>query len=576
MTNLRFKKANHEKKMATVKRRHDASTCTSCSTLSSGDYRKIDEMYEYTEMTEHLLSVKARVRLRTKEVAEKKWKLPVRKSLFAHVPPFIIFKNQDGSKLPAEISRHLLWLRTGNYTPRIIASTVLKSGFRTIGRSTGNWCGTWCSNRTYTKLKSTKAFSKVSCFPSCVQLGDKIAMWTNFRRMKTKYGSKSFDYMPVTFVLPEERNSLRKFMRRNDGIWIVKPPAGCAGSGIRLVTRLQDIPERKPLVAQRYISRPHLLNGIKFDIRLYVLLTSIDPLRIYLYKEGLVRLATVKYANDVTTLSNRFMHLTNTSVNKFSPNFQPNDDPDSCKGNMWSLRCLWKYLSSMENVNTLELWSRIRDIAIKTVISAEAAMFTAWKKTSMSPYNFYQLFGFDVLLDKQYRPWLLEVNDFPSMEPDTPLCELVKGQLAKDYLNLVGFHVPDLLSDKELRLLRLICKQHGVCYNRQLYPGVLTWKDRQKQYVHSKMKRKEYMRTILKKLTPDDVRVLIRHEDEVAQTGNFERIFPTPNTFRYLGFFDKVRYYNLLMDAWETEYGYNRSAGIEKLRKLCKRKYHLT
>ncbi|XP_029038482.2 tubulin monoglutamylase TTLL4-like [Osmia bicornis bicornis] len=589
MTNLRLTSNNPKpspKSSMYFPTKQDASTGTCSSKLSSYDQPENDELEEYIEFMEHLMtirakpceSIKPRIIIDPPDDGDKKMKQPMRKSLFAHVPPFIIFKNQkNSSKLPAEITRHLLWWRPGNYTPRIIVSTVLKSGFRTSNKSTSNWCGTWCNNHAYSKLKSTNLFSKVSCFPSCIQLGDKISLWTNFRKMRRKFGSKNFDYIPLTFVLPEERNGLRKFMRRNDGVWIVKPPGACAGHGIKVVTRLQEIPDRRSLVAQRYITRPHLLDGIKFDIRLYVLLTSIDPLRIYLYKEGLVRLATVKYIHDVRHLTNRFMHLTNTSVNKFSPNFQPNDSPDECKGNMWSLKSLWNYLSTMEGVNILELWNKIKDLTIKTMISAEAALVNASKKTTLSSYNFYQLFGFDVLLDGQYRPWLLEVNDYPSMEPDTPLCKLVKGQLAKDYLNLVGFHVPDLLNGKELKILRMICKQNGVCYDRQLYSNLVSWKDRRKQYIHEKMNnRKTYLKTILKRLTPDDVRVLIRHEDEISQTGDFEKIFPTSETYRYLGFFEKVRYYNLLLDAWEKEYGQNRSVGIQKLRKLCRRKYHLS
>lgn len=41
-----------------------------------------------------------------------------------------------------------------------------------------------------------------------------------------------------------------------------------------------------------YISNPHLIHNYKYDLRVYVLITSIDPLRVYMYKDGLVRFAT--------------------------------------------------------------------------------------------------------------------------------------------------------------------------------------------------------------------------------------------------------------------------------------------
>jgi len=46
------------------------------------------------------------------------------------------------------------------------------------------------------------------------------------------------------------------------------------------------------LVAQKYIADPFLLDGLKFDLRIYVLLAGVRPLRIFMYNEGLVRLAT--------------------------------------------------------------------------------------------------------------------------------------------------------------------------------------------------------------------------------------------------------------------------------------------
>ena len=64
------------------------------------------------------------------------------------------------------------------------------------------------------------------------------------------------------------------------------------------------------------------MDNYKFDLRVYVLLAGIDPLRIYVYKEGLGRLATNEYSGvNNNNLDDMYMHLTNYAINKDNPNF---------------------------------------------------------------------------------------------------------------------------------------------------------------------------------------------------------------------------------------------------------------
>jgi tubulin polyglutamylase TTLL4 len=76
-------------------------------------------------------------------------------------------------------------------------------------------------------------------------------------------------------------------------------------------------------------------------------------------------------------------------------------------------------------------------------------------------------------------------------------------------------------------------------------------------------------------LTPDDVRCLIVTEDELSRCQPLERIFPAPNSHKYLHFTDQPRYYNHLLDAWEHRYSKKRECGIAVLRTLCWKRHHL-
>lgn len=77
---------------------------------------------------------------------------------------------------------------------------------------------------------------------------------------------------------------------------------------------------------QKYIKNPLLLNGYKFDLRVYVLVTSVNPLEVFIYNEGFGRFSTVPYTLDPNDKANKFIHLTNVSINKYNlKNYDVND-----------------------------------------------------------------------------------------------------------------------------------------------------------------------------------------------------------------------------------------------------------
>ena len=76
---------------------------------------------------------------------------------------------------------------------------------------------------------------------------------------------------------------------------IVKPDCMSQGKGIFLTNSIEKIPLQELSVVQEYLNNPYLIDGLKFDLRVYVLVTSCEPLKIYVHKEGLVRFATQPY-----------------------------------------------------------------------------------------------------------------------------------------------------------------------------------------------------------------------------------------------------------------------------------------
>lgn len=84
------------------------------------------------------------------------------------------------------------------------------------------------------------------------------------------------------------------------------------------------------------------------------------------------------------------------------------------------------------------LWSRINDVLLKTIICGEHHVMAAIKKNGMHRTNCFELFGFDILIDSDLKPWLLEVNLSPSLATDSPLDMTIKSTLLSDVFNLIG------------------------------------------------------------------------------------------------------------------------------------------
>ena len=122
--------------------------------------------------------------------------------------------------------------------------------------------------------------------------------------MARKHGA-AYDFCAKSYVLPADRETLEREFVEGD-VYIVKPPASAEGRGIRLVNKADGLPRPgQPAIVQRYIGEPYLIGNRKFDLRIYVGVTSFDPLRAYVFEEGLCRFATSEYVADHSSKSIR-------------------------------------------------------------------------------------------------------------------------------------------------------------------------------------------------------------------------------------------------------------------------------
>ncbi|KAM8803660.1 tubulin polyglutamylase TTLL11 [Rhynchonycteris naso] len=268
---------------------------------------------------------------------------------------------------------------------------------------------------------------QVNKFPGMTEMVRKITLSRAVRIMQNLF-PEEYNFYPRSWILPDEFQLFAaqvRMVKDDDPSWkptfIVKPDSGCQGDGIYLIKdpndiRLSGTLQRRPAVVQEYICKPLLIDKLKFDIRLYVLLKSLEPLEIYIAKDGLSRFCTEPYQEPTPkNLRHIFMHLTNYSLNIHSGHFVHSDSTST--GSKRTFSSILYRLSS-KGVDIKKVWSDIISLVIKTVIALTPELKVFYQSdipAGRPGPTCFQILGFDILLMKNLKPILLEVNANPSM-----------------------------------------------------------------------------------------------------------------------------------------------------------------
>ena len=378
-------------------------------------------------------------------------------------------------------------------------------------------------------------------------------------------GQESIEALKRRAELDQSRMSMKskryKAASESDGtnqsqlgsdLWICKPSASACGRGIRLV-KYNDVPSLPMTIkvkdrtaslirgavaptrqrvwnVQEYIADPLCIEGKKFDLRVYVLVTSFDPLRVYMFREGLCRICTNEYDLDYDTLDDTFKHLTNFSINKNASTFVANKNADrDDHGHKWSMSALFDHLDA-HGYDVARLWRDMKEVAVKTLIACESEVFTQHKSLNGLDKCCYEVFGFDMLLNESLFVYLIEVNIYPSMATGSPLDKRIKETLITDALHIKGVPIPS--KDTQAQ------SKSSSGSNRQ-----------QRKNERETLKRR--LRTgKLGKLSTKDVVVIKDSATEFARaaTTNFDIAFPSAHSIRRLSeFFISPRYNNTLL-----------------------------
>lgn len=337
-----------------------------------------------------------------------------------------------------------MFLKYTGVNCNVVKTAFLRAGFRNCPKDKDHFNAVWASPLKVNSFHHLKAYQKVNHFPGTWELGRKDRLYRNISKMRRRHGD-AYDILPFAFELPGDYDEFLKDWERRPNQWyIIKPRSSSRGRGIKLLKRLSDVERKKSgpreCIVQRYIKDPLLINGFKFDLRVYVLVTCFDPLRIYVAKEGLARFATEPYSSDAAHMKQRRCHLTNVSVNKKSKKFVANEDAKKDgEGSKWTLSALSRYLEQERGIDwDTEVWPQVKDLVVKAIIAADAKVNTQ-VKMHVPGNNCFELYGADIMLDSQLRAWLIEFNTGPALNTPTPLDKEVKSRVVADMFHIVGF-----------------------------------------------------------------------------------------------------------------------------------------
>jgi len=459
-------------------------------------------------------------------------------------------------------------------------NTMKQGGLYRVRPDSCKWLLLWSSQPSADTLKQMLRHQRTNHFPGSHQLGRKDLMWRNISKMHKRFRDL-FYITPQSFVLPRQASLWEAARGRIPGaMWIWKPCGGSCGRGIKVLgsslpEEHKELPKKRGIV-QRYIANPLLIDGYKFDLRIYVLVLSYEPLKVFINDEGLVRLATEKYSSSLETLNSRTMHLTNYSVNRLSPAFvqnqdwkatapqpeevtEPEDDgAEAGQPSKRGLKDLRQYLDS-QGISYDGVLANIKDTILKTLIAVEPALRESWGRLletpqggwivgqedlQVHPQSCFELYGFDIIIDGDLKPLLLEVNICPSLSSGSPLDKRIKTKLVADILTLVGLKPSRNIWEKLGS--ELLPTDSMDCEPDLPRPSLEALQHRavQLRAYHDPL-------DAIAKFDELAWEIVLEAVEEDHRSGGFTRIYPCEQASAYAQFFDtEESYANVVLRRW--------------------------
>ncbi|XP_013106312.1 probable tubulin polyglutamylase ttll-15 [Stomoxys calcitrans] len=311
-----------------------------------------------------------------------------------------------------------------------------KFGYRRVSIEE-KWDVLWCHDYPFIKMQQRmKNLSKqqiVNHFPGCGYLTNKVDLSTT-----------RLPFLPPAFRLPLQRNEFLKYTQQNPLATFVEKHNEHRNIIIKSPDQI-NLNSNNTFV-QEFVQTPFLVDGYKFDIGVYVVITSVNPLRIYIYSgDVLLRFCPVKYYP---------FNASNIDKYVVGDDYLPT-------WKLPSLKKYYKYLGggmrdsfdayvSEQNLDPSIIWAQVEDYIRITILAKEKDIVNILQSYKIQ--NFFDLIRFDFIVDEKLKVYLMEANMSPNLSSaHFKQNSLLYEQILYSVFNLVGIGSP-LKSTPLLRL----------------------------------------------------------------------------------------------------------------------------
>ena len=452
--------------------------------------------------------------------------------------------NIPGPNDPDAVRETPLYFYVNLVITQLSAEAFRHAGFtRTTNERT--WNASWGRQYQAKEYSLCEGWQKINHWAGAFLMGRKDRLNSRMNELRERVGD-FVNFYPETYLLPDERGKLTDRWE-NHHLWIVKPFASSRGKGIRLVSNDSHTPLESCLV-QSYLERPLLITGRKFDIRLYVLIPSISPIRVYIHDSGLARFCTHPYSED-GSISDLRMHLTNFSLNKFDKNFKRGDlNNEDIENSKWSLPYLLEYLGQ-QGVNVDNLQEEIHRSIIATLIAGECEIRKYHRRLIRHRHTSYEMYGVDILLDENLHPYIMEVNISPAMSgADSNLDYQIKKRLMLELLQVARIIDCDA---------RLIDPCPGIREIEKACDHAIT-PERIKNTIDGTIKPWDNP-------TFYDYMIVRDYVEEYSRRGGFSKIFPKKKNYKtFIPCYDQLEYDDIVFFDWISMTKNERNQALQK------------